>query len=287
MRRKWIYLQRLIHNNWPIDEKAAIPPANWTGWPGQKKFALVLVHDIESEKGQKKCWDIINMEQRLGFRSCFYFVPERYKVSNKLRQYLTANGFEIGVHGLHHDGRLYESWKVFTKRAGRINHYLREWNSVGFRSPANHHNLNWIHELNIKYDCSTFDTDPFEPQPDGIGSIFPVWVQGNSIKNGYVELPYTLPQDFTLFVLLKEENIDIWKQKLDWIVEKGGMALLTTHPDYMHFGGKKLRMENYPAKYYAEFLDYIKTTYEGMYWHVLPKETASYWLGQVMKKFHF
>jgi hypothetical protein len=30
-----------------------------------------------------------------------------------------------------------------------------------------------------------------------------------------------------------EKTISIWKKKLDWIVEKGGMALLITHPDYM------------------------------------------------------
>jgi len=41
-----------------------------------------------------------------------------------------------------------------------------------------------------------------------------------------VELPYSLPQDFSLFVIMRERNIDIWKIKLDWIVEKGGMALL-------------------------------------------------------------
>jgi hypothetical protein len=51
-----------------------------------------------------------------------------------------------------------------------------------------------------------------------------------SLPRGYVELPYTLPQDFTLFTVMREKDIDIWKKKLDWIVEKGGMALLITHP---------------------------------------------------------
>ena len=97
-----------------------------------------------------------------------------------------------------------------------------------------HHNLEWIHDLDIEY-ASTFDTDPFEPQSDGVGTIFPFWVSGNSNQKGYVELPYTLPQDFTLFILMKEKNIDIWKQKLDWIAENGGMALVNTHPDYMNF----------------------------------------------------
>jgi len=44
---------------------------------------------------------------------------------------------------------------------------------VGFRAPAMHDNLEWISELNLEYDLSTFDTDPFEPQSDGVGTIFP------------------------------------------------------------------------------------------------------------------
>ncbi|MCG7853557.1 MAG: hypothetical protein MIO92_13640, partial [Methanosarcinaceae archaeon] len=64
----------------------------------------------------------------------------------------------------------------------------------GFHSPSMHRNLEWIHDLIVEYDQSTFDTDPFEPQPDGVRTIFPYWVQHHSIKKGYVELPYTLPR---------------------------------------------------------------------------------------------
>ena len=64
---------------------------------------------------------------------------------------------------------------------------------------------------------------------------------------------------------------------MDWIAEKGGMALLNTHPDYMNFTNKKLGVEEYPAKLYQDLLDYVKTKYEGLYWHVLPEEIANYW----------
>jgi hypothetical protein len=140
-----------------------------------------------------------------------------------------------------------------------------------------HHNLDWIGYLNIEYDASTFDTDPFEPQPDGMKTIFPFWVAGSNARRGYVELPYTLPQDFTLFVLMQEKTIDIWKRKLDWIAEIGGMALILTHPDHMSFSGRKLGPEEYPADYYSEFLEYIKLKYEGQYWHALPMEIARFW----------
>jgi hypothetical protein len=43
-----------------------------------------------------------------GFRSSFNFIPEGdYRVSRELRDELTRNGFEVGVHDLHHDGKLY------------------------------------------------------------------------------------------------------------------------------------------------------------------------------------
>jgi hypothetical protein len=143
-----------------------------------------------------------------------------------------------------------------------------------------HHNLTWIHDLNILYDASTFDVDPFEPQPDGAGTIFPFVVKNRDLDKSYVELPYTLPQDFTLFILMKQRNIDIWKKKLDWIVEKGGMALVITHPDYMNFNEHKLAIDEYPVDHYADFLHYINEKYQNQYWHALPREIAQLWAKQ-------
>ena len=269
--------RNLSSHVWPIDENTYKPPRQWSGWPDQKKFALVLTHDVDTGKGQEKCSDLIKLEEQLGFRSAYYFVPERYHVSSEIRDYLISNGFEVGVHGLKHDGKLYRSRKIFQERVPRINHYLKEWNSVGFRSPSMHHNLEWIHDLDIEYDASTFDTDPFEPQADGAGTVFPFWVCGNTLQQKYLELPYTLSQDFTLFVLMREKNIEIWKRKLDWLAAKGAMALLITHPDYMQFSAEGCQREEYPSRYYADFLTYVRQKYDGSYWNVLPKDLTCFW----------
>lgn len=278
LRRKMISMKRPLHNEvWPINESAAQTPENWSGWPEKKKFALVLMHDVETEKGHGRCRPLMQLEEESGFRSSFNFVPERYQVSPELRRELTRSGFEIGVHGLKHDGKLFLSKEKFDQQADRINRYLREWDSVGFVSPSMHRNLDWMHALNIEYDVSTFDTDPFEPQPDGIGTIFPFAVREGSGHGEYIELPYTLPQDFSLFVLMEEKNIDIWKKKLDWIVEKGGMALLISHPDYMNAERGRCGIEEYPMAFYKEFLEYLKDRYAGQYWNALPKEVAHFW----------
>lgn len=262
---------------WPIDEKSATPPPNWKGWPGGKQFAFVITHDVDTGEGQDNCRRLAELEKDLGFTGSYNFVPERYRVCKELRKHLTKSGFEVGVHGLNHDGKYYNSYKIFSERSVKINRYLREWDSVGFRSPSMQHNLAWLHDLDITYDSSTFDTDPFEPQPDGVGTIFPFWVQSGNGEGGYVEIPYTMPQDFTLFIILQQGSIDIWKRKLDWIVSKGGMALMLIHPDYMCFKGSHLRYEGYPVEYYQTFLSYVKSKYEGLYYHVLPREMALFW----------
>jgi glycosyltransferase involved in cell wall biosynthesis len=262
------------------------PPRNWQGWPQGKKFAFVLTHDVESSAGLANCRLLAQLESELGFRSSFNFVPEGdYQVPAELRHELTAAGFEVGIHDLKHDGHLFASYRVFKQRAAQINRYAREWGAAGFRSGFMMSNLDWLHELDVKYDASTFDTDPFEPQPDGGHTIFPFWVSRsmNGSTNGqerhspgYVELPYTLPQDSTLFLVLRETTPEIWMRKLDWVAQHGGMVLLDSHPDYMAFDGSSQSTTRYPVSLYKEFLTYVKTTYAGQYWHALPKQVARY-----------
>ena len=279
LRRRIVLRKRRLNGHiWPIDQSAGTPPEGWTGWPEEKKFALILMHDVDTEKGHRKCYDLMRLEEEMGFRSSFNFVPEGYNVSPELRSHLVQRGFEVGVHGLRHEGRLLLTRKSFSNQAIRINHYLKEWQSNGFVSPSMLCRLDWIHDIAVKYDTSTFDTDPFEPQPAAVRTIFPFWVKNSSHAKGFIEIPYTLPQDFTLYVLMKERTIDLWIKKLDWIAQNGGMALVITHPDYMTFSGKRPAIDEYPVEYYKEFLEYIKSRYEGQCWHVLPTHLAVFWM---------
>ena len=260
--------RRFYRNVWPIDPSAAIPPNGWTGWPDGKRFALVLSHDVDTLYGYRNVEKLLQIEGELGFRSIFNFVPERYgKISLDFLRSIKDRGFEVGLHGLKHDGKLFSTKKIFDERAPRLNHYLEKWGTNYFTSPSMHHNLSWLTELNISHAISTFDTDPFEPQPTGANTIFPFWVYNPQINKGYIEMPYTLPQDSTLFLILKEKTINIWKRKLEWIVHNGGMVLLNTHPDYMAFDGNIKSNFLYPFEFYTDFLNYIKTKYRGQYYH--------------------
>lgn len=275
--------RKVYEDVWPIKESAGNRPADWAGWPEGKKFAVVLTHDVEGARGMAKCRQLMELEMRMGFRSSFNFVPEAdYDVSWTFMEELRREGFEVGVQDLKHDGKLFQSREKFQDGAVRINRYLRAWDARGFRSAFMFHNLDWAHDLDIDYSSCTFDTDPFEPQPDDVGTIFPFWVPGHSANNGrsgYVELPYTLPQDSTMFLLLQERGPEIWMRKLDWIAAHGGMVLLNTHPDYMAMNGHTGRGE-YPVAFYERFLDYVRENYGGLYWQALPEEVSNYVLGR-------
>ena len=268
--------RRLFAGVWPIDSGAAAVPRSWPGWPDRKQFGLVLTHDVEGKKGYDRVPRLAELTQKYGFRASFNFIPRHaYQVTPAMLQMLERAGFEVGVHGLKHDGKLYQSPKKFAARAAQIREVMHQWRAVGFRSPLMQHRLGWIHKLGCEYDCSTFDVDPFEPETDGMGTIFPFWVQAPGNK-GFVELPYTLIQDFNLFKILGESNIEIWKKKLDWVAEHGGMALLNTHPDYMCMNGSQGRDE-YPVARYEEFLRYVRDKYGEQCWHALPREVSRYY----------
>lgn len=290
LRRK-VAARQLAKNRatWPINEAAGVRPADWPGWPHREKFAFVLSHDVESPEGLANVRKLAELEMELGYRSVFNFIPEgTYSVPKELREWLIENGFEVGVHDLNHDGRLYASESRFEAKAQRINHYLREWGAGGFRSGFMLRNLDWLHRLDVRYDASTFDTDPFEAQSDGTATIFPFWIPAGEnhpyrtiepIPNnlgGYVELPYTLPQDSTLFLVLQEKSPRIWKEKLDWVARRGGMALVNVHPDYVQFEGEAPSPKKFPVGYYRELLEHARSAHGNTFWQPLPGELADY-----------
>lgn len=233
-------------------------------WPDEASFALVLTHDIESNQGQRFVRRVMDLEESLGFRSSFNFIPEKYRVDVDLVNEISQRGFEVGVHGLKHDGKLFNSRELFMRRAERINHYLQTMNAVGFRAPLTHRHPEWMQALEMEYDLSFFDTDPFEPIPGGTMSLWPFFI------GHFVELPYTLVQDYTLTAVLGESTPRLWLEKVDFIAEYHGMALLNSHPDYL--------CEPSNFNIYAEFLFAMKQ--RGWFWHALPCDVAAWWRGR-------
>jgi len=284
LRRRVAKRQRARHRDtWPILESAGRRPEWFKGWPDGRRFAFVLTHDVELQKGLDRVRQLAELEMAHGFRSSFNFIPEGpYEVPAELREWLVQNGFEVGIHDHRHDGKLYNSREDFVASAARINHFLAEWKACGFRSGFMLRNLEWIDDLNIRYDASTFDTDPFEPQPEGANTIFPFWHKG-APGRGYMELPYTLVQDSTLFLLLQEKTDAVWRQKLDWIAAHNGVALINVHPDYLGFEGKRMELGEFPVAIYSDFLKWVKETHGDQCWHPLPRDLAEHCRQQIFE----
>lgn len=263
---------------WPIHEAASRPPKDWKGWPEAGRFPFVITHDVEGTEGINRIKRLAELEMSYGFRSSYNLVPEgEYEVTQELITWLRERGFEVGVHDLRHDGRLHESKESFARSAVKINGYLKQWGVTGFRSGFMRHHLDWFHDLDIEYDASTFDTDPMEPQPDAAGTIFPFWVptpDKRGGRDGYAELPYTLPQDSTLFLLLQEKTSRIWIDKLDWVASHGGMALVNIHPDYLRFEDEPATEGTFPVARYIELLQHVRDKYAERAWNALPIQIA-------------
>lgn len=262
----WPVERRFAHFQWEILRQGLIISGqNETTfryfWPEGREFAFILTHDVESAKGQHLVPVLADMEESLGFRSLFNFVLEDYPLDKGLIKDLRQRGFEIGVHGLKHDGKSFDSYHCFSQQTPKINRYLTKFRCTGFRSPLTLRNPAWMQMLEIDYDLSFFDTDPYEPMPGGVMSIWPFAI------GHFLELPYTLPQDSTLFNLLGETSPRIWLEKIDFLEKYHGMALVIVHPDYSGQGALK--------QIYESFLGKIKE--RGRYWHALPGEVVSWW----------
>jgi hypothetical protein len=236
-------------------------PVPWIApWPAGKSSALVLTHDVETSLGYQHVHLLRDVELAAGCRSSWNFVPKRYAVEDRQIEALRARGFEIGVHGLYHDGRDLESRALLEERLPEMRAYAERWHATGFRSPATHRRWEWMPLLGFDYDSSYPDTDPFEPQGGGCCTWLPFF------NDDMVELPITLPQDHTLFVILRRDE-SAWHAKAEFLRRRGGMALLITHPDYM--------LEPARVESYRRFLD--SATKDPGVWCALPSEVSAWW----------
>jgi hypothetical protein len=241
-------------------EFAQVPLPYLAPWPAPYKWALVLTHDVETYDGYVELDRLRRIEVELGLRSSWNFVPRRYDVDDLVVRELTAEGQEVGVHGLFHDGRDLASRKVLEGRLRQIRAFAGRWDAVGFRSPALRRSADLMPLLGFDYDSSYPDTDPYGPDGGGCCSWLPYMI------DDVVELPVTLPQDHTLFEILRTDST-AWHEKTRYLRARGGMALLVTHPDYMLDTGR--------LRAYDEFLRTFAT--DDTAWKALPREVSAWW----------
>jgi peptidoglycan/xylan/chitin deacetylase (PgdA/CDA1 family) len=232
-------------------------------WPEGYHAALILTHDVESAEGLRLAVEIADLEEGRGLRSSFNIVADWYPVDRGIVRELSNRGFELGVHGVHHDRSMFSSRRSFEEQLPTVATWAAEIGAVGFRSPATHRVFEWMGELPLEYDCTIPHSDPYEPIPGGACTPWPFFI------GGIVELPYTLPQDHTLFTILNQRTIGTWIKQIDRPEQCFGLIQCVTHPDRGYLGDKRKR------GYYSELLDDIRG--RARLWAALPRDVARWW----------
>src|SRR6267142_2981970 len=234
-------------------------------WPSGYSGCLILTHDVETEAGRDVCAQLADTDASFGMKSSFQIVPEdRYEVTPSFLASLLARGCELNVHGLNHDGQLFRDRKTFLGQVERINRYGKEYGAYGFRSPVLYRNLDWYADLEFSYDMSVPNVAHLDPQRGGCCTVMPYFV-GN-----IVELPLTMTQDYSLFNIIGDRSIELWKNEIDVVRGKNGLVSFNTHPDYIMMDGC--------VDVYRQLLQYLTEVCAGRYlWCALPKEVDLWW----------
>lgn len=234
-------------------------------WPDNFRSCAIITHDVEDSNGKDFCGHLMDLDESFGFHSSFQVIPEdRYPVSKNYLESISSRGFEVNVHDLKHDGLLYAEREEFLRRAERINHYVREFHAEGFRSGILYRNADWYDAFTFSYDMSIPNVAHLDPQRGGCCTVMPYFI------GKIVELPVTCTQDYSLFQILGDYSIDLWKKQIASIHENHGLISFIVHPDYV--------IESRARDTYKALLSHLSDLRaEGGLWTPLPGEVAKWW----------
>jgi hypothetical protein len=234
-------------------------------WPEGAGSCAIMTHDVETLSGANFCSELMDLDDSLGIKSSFQVVPEeRYPVTSRFLESIRRRGFEVNVHDLNHDGQLFSERTEFLRRAERIRFYRQQFGAQGFRSAVLYRNVDWYDALDFSYDMSIPNVAHLDPQPGGCCTVLPFFL------GKILELPVTTTQDYTLFHVLNDYSIRLWKQQISLIREKHGLISFIIHPDYL--------IAKAARRVYADLLQYLaEMRSSGETWIALPRDVAAWW----------
>src|SRR6266404_859585 len=267
--------------SWPVDrsvdklfEKLMIATIRANGghpvpfiwfWPEGKQAAFVLTHDVEDSAGKAFCSSLMDIDDEYGFKASFQIVPEeRYSVEPEFLQQFRDRQFDICVHDLNHDGYLYREYSEFKRRAKLINYYCKVFGANGFRSGVLYRNLRWYGEFDFAYDMSVPNVGHLDPQGGGCCTVMPYFI------GDILEIPLTLTQDYSLFHILHQPAMYLWKQQIRTITDGHGLISVIIHPDYV--------IEPEQQQLFRSLLDFVRQQCSAReIWATVPSAINSWW----------
>lgn len=234
-------------------------------WPNGAPGSAIMTHDVETTAGRDFCGTLMDVDDRFGIKAAFQVVPEeRYEVTPEYLQSITKRGFEVAVQDLNHDGRLYRNRQQFLTRAAKINAYGRQWGTEGFRAAILYRREEWFDALDFSYEMSVPNVAHLDPQRGGCCTVMPYFI------GRLLEIPVTTTQDYSLFHILRDYSIDLWKRQCELIIEKHGLMSFIVHPDYI--------ITNRERDTYQALLGYLSQLHdERGIWLATPGEVNRWW----------
>ena len=184
-------------------------------------------------------------------------------MSSNLIDTIRNRGFEVGVQDLNHDGRLFDNKEQFVRRAAIVNRYAKEYEAKGFRAAVLYRRPDWYDSFDFSFDMSMPNVAHLDPQRGGCCTVMPYFI------GRILEIPVTTTQDYTLFHILNQRSIDLWKTQIDLILKKNGLASFIVHPDYI--------IEQETRSIYKQLLSHLtELRSRSDVWFALPGEINSW-----------
>lgn len=221
------------------DKSMLFYPDNYSG-------AVIITHDVDSDWILKNNYwldKICDLENEYGFKGAWFIVPEKTKCIKSIQgiEKLILKGNEIGCHGFNHDAKLpFKKGKVLDYRLSTIKQFVSNWNIKGFRSEWLWRNERLMLEIAkiFKYDTSIPTISDFltKISRNGCATFLPYKTFGN-----ITELPVSLPMDEERKILNTgvEKFWEYQFEKTKKIIEQGGVANITIHPQPHQFANEK------------------------------------------------
>lgn len=276
--RDW---SRLAFPRWPVDcsvenlmgqllllslraSRASRIPFIWF-WPEGRPACAIMTHDVETKSGCDFCPTLMSIDDSYGIKASFQIIPEeRYQVQPELLELIRRRDFEIAIHDLNHDGHLFRNREQFLVRAAQINAYAEKYGAEGFRAAVLYRKQLWYDALKLSYDMSVPNVAHLDPQRGGCCTVMPYFI------GDILEIPVTTVQDYSLFNILGDYSVDLWKQQIAIIMSKHGCMNFIVHPDYVRHARER--------EVYQELLAHLSMlrAREGV-WIATPGEVNRWW----------
>ncbi|MFC1555294.1 polysaccharide deacetylase family protein [candidate division KSB1 bacterium] len=242
-------------------------------WPENKEYVITLSHDVDSDfifRNRTVLDSFLDIEEKNGFRSAWYFLSNRYKIDRKIIGELIERGHEIGFHGDTHDYRLpYLKEKKMRRRLDKCKSFLNTYKVCGGRSPNFLRTPLYLQVLQdyLEYDTSFHDStrDGLTGFNEGCCTCLPFFI------NNLLEIPTTIPEEFLLLMrnLKPDDVVKLQLKKAHAVKKINGIAHVLTHPEPF------ISANDTALSVYDDFLKNFRSSDE--VWKALPMDINSHW----------